>query len=169
MLKRPLGKSALLAVAILALVLGVAACGGDDDSAGEPAAAQSEEMSSEDGGDAGEGGAGGSITIDLAAQNGSGVYGSGISGTATMTETSGTLDVFVTLDGDDGSSARPIHIHAGTCDDLGDVVYGLTDVIDGSASSTVEATLADLEGEFAINAHESADAIENYIACGAVN
>ncbi len=156
----------LLLVALVALLgFAVAACGGDDDSAGEPAAEQSEDTSSENGGDAGEGGAGGSITVDLAEQN-----GSGISGTATLTETSGTLDVFVTLDGDDGSSARPIHIHAGTCgEDLGDVVYGLTDVIDGSASSTVEATLADLEGDFAINAHESADAIENYITCGPVN
>jgi hypothetical protein len=161
-LKRPLAKSALLAIAILALALGVAACGGDDDSASEPAAEQSEQTSAEDG-------AGGSITVDLAEQNGSDIYGSGISGTATLTETSGTLDVFVALDGDDGSSPRPIHIHAGTCEELGDVVYGLTDVMDGSSSSTVEAILADLEGEFAINAHESADAIESYIACGPVN
>lgn len=158
MLKRRLGKSALLAVAIVVLTLGIAACGGDDDSASEPTAGQSEETSSEGGG------GGGSITVGLAEQN-----GSGISGTATLTETSGTLDVFVTLDGDDGSTPRPIHIHAGTCEELGDVVYGLTDVMDGSASSTVEAILADLEGEFAINAHESADAIESYIACGPVS
>ena len=119
----------LLLVALVALLgFAVAACGGDDDSAGEPAAEQSEDTSSENGGDAGEGGAGGSITVDLAEQN-----GSGISGTATLTETSGTLDVFVTLDGDDGSSARPIHIHAGTCEELGDVVYGLTDVIDDNS------------------------------------
>ena len=163
MWKGPLGKSALLVLAILALALGVAACGGDDDSAGEPVAEQSDDASSESTSDAGESGGGGSITVDLAEQN-----GSGISGTATLTETMGTLDVFVSLDGDDGSSPRPIHIHAGTCGELGDVVYGLTDIMDGSASSTVEATLADLEGDFAINAHESAEAIGNYIACGPV-
>jgi plastocyanin len=104
-----------------------------------------------------------------------------------------------------GEAAHPAHIHAGTCDELGDVVFPLNDVAalgggiapgstpgamsasseagpDGTpvaadaagagdvvAESTteVEASLDDiLAAEHAINVHESAENIQNYIACG---
>src|SRR5262245_9687070 len=86
--------------------------------------------------------------------------------------------------------SHPAHIHSGTCDTLGDVVYPLNDVggammdangtpvpsmemgakdaipVDASMT-TVQATLNDLVGTaYAINVHESADNIGNYIACG---
>lgn len=102
-------------------------------------------------------------------------------------------------------TAHPAHIHAGTCDTLGDVVFPLTDVsadqmgmmgtphasmhmddmmgtphasMDrdrdriieqamASSISTVDAPLDDiLAAEHAINVHESAENIGNYIACG---
>ena len=86
--------------------------------------------------------------------------------------------------------AHPAHIHSGTCATLGDVVVPLNDVggemmgADGSpmameemgssaaipvdlSSTTVQMALADiLGGEHAINVHESAENIQNYIACG---
>src|SRR4051794_5104196 len=94
-----------------------------------------------------------------------------------------------------GSSAHegethPIHIHSGTCDALGDVVYPLSDLggpmMDANGTpiasmpmgssdaipvdvsiTKVQTTLADLTSEaYAINAHESAENIGNYIACG---
>ena len=77
---------------------------------------------------------------------------------------------------------HPIHIHAGTCADLGDIVAPLGDVValtegdaEGAGSAVpvqisdteVDGTLADiLANPFAINVHESADNIEEYIACG---
>lgn len=85
---------------------------------------------------------------------------------------------------------HPAHIHSGTCTELGDVVYplsnvggammmngtpmamgtmmGAADAIPVEASvTTVEASLADLAaGGYAINVHESAENIGNYIACG---
>ena len=77
---------------------------------------------------------------------------------------------------------HPAHIHSGSCEDLGDIVHPLTDVAlatageaFGSASAipvqesvtTIEASLSDiLAAPHAINVHESADAIQNYIACG---
>ncbi|MCA9877798.1 MAG: hypothetical protein KC442_08450, partial [Thermomicrobiales bacterium] len=82
---------------------------------------------------------------------------------------------------DAGETPHPIHIHAGTCDNLGDVVFPLTDVTLNTAGETfgspaipveeseteVAATLNDLlSSPHAINIHESADAIQNYIACG---
>jgi len=85
--------------------------------------------------------------------------------------------------------SHPAHIHSGACGTgLGDVVYpldnvgggtmmgtpvtgqqmGATDAIPVQTSTTVvKTTLADLVGEaYAINVHESADNIQNYIACG---
>lgn len=84
---------------------------------------------------------------------------------------------------------HPAHIHTGTCAALGDVVVPLSDVganamnngtpmaMDqvGSAEAipvmssvtTVDLALSDiLAGEHAINIHESAENIGNYIACG---
>lgn len=111
--------------------------------------------------------------------------------------------------GGDATGGFPAHIHAGTCETLGDVVFPLNeltragaDMPPGStpvaavatpaedagtpaamttnatpamgtgtpvASSTtiVEAALDDiLAAEHAINVHESAENIQNYIACG---
>jgi hypothetical protein len=85
-------------------------------------------------------------------------------------------------------TAHPAHIHEGTCDTLGSVVYPLTDVglapaADGATSepmmmhasevltsvTVVDVSLDDLlAGEFAINVHESAENIQNYVACGEI-
>ncbi|HET9659336.1 MAG TPA: hypothetical protein VFP05_03335 [Thermomicrobiales bacterium] len=90
---------------------------------------------------------------------------------------------------------HPAHIHSGSCAQLGDVVYPLTDVgaemaamdMSGTpamgdmgtamaggqaipvemSTTVVQTTLADIStGDFAINVHESAENIGNYIACG---
>ena len=84
---------------------------------------------------------------------------------------------------DDEGEAHPAHIHAGTCAELGDVVAPLTDIahIGGNVESTGAAsaipvkgsvTVVDMplqeivDGGHAINVHESAEAIDAYIACG---
>jgi plastocyanin len=88
------------------------------------------------------------------------------------------------------AAGHPAHIHSGTCATLGDVVYPLDNVggdtimgtpapesavgadtaIPVEASITVvQASFADITGgEFAVNVHESAENIGNYIACGDV-
>lgn len=103
-------------------------------------------------------------------------------------------DTDVTLDGP--GTARPGHIHEGTCADggLGDVVYPLNnatvdnlpedyaegddDVTFGgsedatavyASTTTVDASLDSIAtGEYAINFHLSADEITTYIACGEI-
>lgn len=80
--------------------------------------------------------------------------------------------------------SHPAHIHAGTCGDgLGDVIYPLSNVSEAADSgamsgasdaipvalsgTTVDSSLADLlASPYAINIHESAENIGNYIACG---
>ena len=97
---------------------------------------------------------------------------------------------------------HPVHIHSGTCDALGDVVYPLNDITTYTITNSfsfgpaatpeagsmatplpgvsvtettpvlfsfthIDANLVDLvDGGYAINAHESAENIQNYIACG---
>lgn len=77
---------------------------------------------------------------------------------------------------------HPAHIHSGTCDNLGDIVAPLSDVTELTAGEVFGAPTAVLVKEsetdvdlplgdilaapHAINIHESADAIQNYIACG---
>ncbi len=78
---------------------------------------------------------------------------------------------------------HPAHIHAGTCDELGDVVVPLADVAEAAADvqrtgptsalavkssvTVVDMPLQEIiDGGHAINVHESAEAIDVYIACG---
>jgi hypothetical protein len=84
---------------------------------------------------------------------------------------------------DTEAEAHPAHIHSGTCDTLGDVVVPLTDVAaEAPGAETVgpasahavktSRTVVDMplqeiiDGGHAINVHESAEAIDVYIACG---
>src|SRR5919107_3818764 len=79
---------------------------------------------------------------------------------------------------DTEAEAHPAHIHSGTCDQLGDVVVPLTDVAlptgeaKGASSAhpvSVSDTVVDmslddlLAGEYAVNVHESAENIGEYI------
>jgi plastocyanin len=82
----------------------------------------------------------------------------------------------------EGDAPHPAHIHSGTCDNLGDIVVPLSDVAEQTAGENfgaesavlvkqsdtdVELALGDiLSAPHAINIHESAEAIQNYIACG---
>lgn len=76
---------------------------------------------------------------------------------------------------------HPVHIHSGTCAELGDVVVPLTDVasLEGEGSgpatghvvkvseTTVDMPLQEIvDGGHAINVHKSAEEIDVYIACG---
>ena len=79
-------------------------------------------------------------------------------------------------------NAHPAHIHAGTCDELGEVVFPLTDVAlpvgemmgaeGGHPVEISDTNLPDvplqtiLDGQHAVNIHLSADEIGTYIACG---
>jgi hypothetical protein len=87
--------------------------------------------------------------------------------------------------GETEAESHPAHIHSGTCDQLGDVVYPLADVayptgeqmgagggheVKISEGNHVDAPLQDLlDGQYAINVHLSADEIGTYIACGNIS
>ena len=82
----------------------------------------------------------------------------------------------------EAAAARPAHIHAGSCAELGDVVAPLTDLTApagaglGQAASAFQAEYsftnvslpldAILTGDHVINAHLWAEEVGTYIACG---
>ena len=102
-----------------------------------------------------------SVTVDLAELN-----TSGYSGTATLTAMGAQTEVVIATNA--GMVPQPTHIHSGQCGDtLGGVSYALTNVVSGASTTSVDATLSSLlTGDFAINGHESAENIGNYIFCG---
>lgn len=134
----------LAALALAALALGIAGCGGDDEE------------------EAAGGGGGESVTVDLGEQS-----GSGQSGTATLTPT-GDGQTMVSLElSNPPDVPQPVHIHSGTCEELGDVVFPLTNLEGGTSETTVDVSLEELQsGEFAVNAHASEEDIQTYVACG---
>ena len=105
-----------------------------------------------------------SITINLDSLN-----NSGVSGTAVLTDLgAGQTQVVVTVTGEAASASEPDHIHTGQCGaTLGGVKFPLKNVEGGTSTTVVGSSLADLQtGGFAINLHESAANIKNYVACG---
>jgi hypothetical protein len=143
-----------LLVLLAALALGLAGCGGDDDDGNGEAAAPATTAAEE----------GESVTVDLGEQN-----GSGESGTATLTSDGEQTVVVIELTGAPADTPQPAHIHSGTCAEIGDVVHPLTNVEGGASETTVAAPLADLQASaFAVNVHESEEAIQNYVACGEI-
>jgi hypothetical protein len=78
-------------------------------------------------------------------------------------------------------ATHPVHIHAGTCAELGEVVYPLVDLAmpegehtgpDSAVPVTLSENIVDaplqeiIDGGHAINVHLSNDEIDTYIACG---
>jgi hypothetical protein len=104
------------------------------------------------------------VSLALDEQN-----GSGQSGTATLTEVSGAIEVVLSLSAGTTQSEF-VHIHTGQCGDtLGGVDFGLTSFVGGSgdSTSTVDTTLAHLQdGDHAINVHDLTDPGPPYTACG---
>ena len=93
---------------------------------------------------------------------------SGVSGTATLTPMGDQTKVVLKVDGATGD--HPVHIHFGTCGNLQDIAFPLTNIDkNGISETTVDISLNDLlGGEYAINAHLSADQISTYVACGEI-
>jgi hypothetical protein len=92
---------------------------------------------------------------------------SGVTGTASFEDVGGgRTAVTITVD-PAGNADMPAHIHPGTCDDLTpQPKYPLENVKDGTSSTLVPATIAELfAGNLAVNVHKSNDDLRTYTAC----
>ncbi len=89
-----------------------------------------------------------------------------VNGTATLTDLgNGTTRVDIRV-----NPANPdmlAHIHSAACPGAGPVLFPLTDVVDGSSTTVVDAPLATVlaQGQ-SINLHKSPDQVDIYVACG---
>lgn len=106
------------------------------------------------------------VTIQLAAEN-----GSGQSGTATLEEANGKTTVTVDITGEPSGASQPDHIHIGACPGVGAVKYPLNPVVSGKSITVLDVTLAQLKTQLplALNVHKSASQANVYVACGAVS
>lgn len=93
---------------------------------------------------------------------------SGVSGSAILREENGKVTVTLSLTGGPKTTPQPAHIHAGSCPDVGDVKYPLTNAVDGQSQTGLDVTLDRLEEDepLAINVHKSAAQANVYVACG---
>ncbi len=104
-----------------------------------------------------------SLTIPLAALNGSGEQG-----TAVLTDEYdlGTR-IVIQLNGAP-STAQPAHIHLGTCDNIAPKPsYPLKNVVKGRSETLLPISFGELtKGVYLINIHTSETRLEPYVACG---
>lgn len=93
---------------------------------------------------------------------------SGESGTATLQEMDGKVQVSINLTGKTTASPQPAHIHVGTCTNVGNIIYPLTDVVSGQSTTTLPVDMATLmaKGKTVINVHQSVKQINTHVACG---
>ena len=103
-----------------------------------------------------------SLTLNLAAQN-----NSGISGTATFTDLGGGKTRVALQVSGAGAGPEPAHIHPGTCAQLDPTpAFTLTNVTNGSSTTDVDSTLQQLmSSQFAVHMHKSPDELTVYVAC----
>lgn len=102
-----------------------------------------------------------SLIIPLATLN-----NSGQTGTVTLEPSDGKTKVTVSLTGQPAGSNQPAHFHTGTCTKPGSVVYPLSNVIDGTSVTIVDAQIAQIQSKSTVvNVHKSATESGTYVAC----
>jgi thiol-disulfide isomerase/thioredoxin len=106
------------------------------------------------------------MKYSLASQN-----NSGETGTVTFSEDeSQKTKVVIEITGAPKEAVQPSHIHMGSCENIGNVKYPLTDVINGKSETILAISFDDLwkEVPFAVNVHKSANESKIYVACNNV-
>lgn len=94
---------------------------------------------------------------------------SGQSGTATFEDVGGgKTKVTLELVGKPSTVNEPAHIHTGTCAKPGNVLYPLSDVVDGKSITIVNASIPTIvaNGQTLVNVHKSSQESTVYMACG---
>jgi LPXTG-motif cell wall-anchored protein len=102
------------------------------------------------------------VTVQLAAQN-----GSGITGTVTLTDI-GNSQTRVVVNVTPTTGDHPAHIHMGSCANLDPTPeFPLNNVQNGTSTTVVAQPLATImRSQRAVNLHMSATDLATYVACG---
>ena len=103
------------------------------------------------------------LVVQLEPQN-----NSGISGTATFTDTAGGAEVVFNLTGTPSGIAQPAHIHLNNCANIGGVKYPLTSPMNGNSVTMLNVGIDQILAELplSINVHKTSQEASVYVACG---
>ena len=103
------------------------------------------------------------MMVALTAQN-----DSDETGTVTLEEVDGKTVVTINVENEPEDANQPAHIHTGACPAPGAVVYPLSNVQNGTSTTTLDVSLAGLRDQLplAVNIHKSAAESKVYVACG---
>ncbi|MCH7999878.1 MAG: nuclear transport factor 2 family protein [Chloroflexi bacterium] len=109
----------------------------------------------------------GAVILSLDSTDGAGQSGEALLRAFTIADGPSRTEIFIVIQPGPEGGFQPVHIHEGSCDDLRAIVYPLGSLISGRSSTTSVALLNDLlAGDFAIAVHESAESLDNIVACG---
>ena len=92
-------------------------------------------------------------------------------GTATLTAQGSQTQVVLNIQSGPAGVEQPVHIHSGSCPGVGAVVFPLTNVVNGTSTTVVNATLDSLRtGGYSINAHQDGTqaGLGVYVSCGVI-
>ena len=92
-------------------------------------------------------------------------------GTATLTAQGSQTQVVVNIQPGGAGVAQPGHIHQGSCPGVGAVAFPLTNVVDGTSTTVVNASLDSLRtGGYSINIHQDGTqaGLGVYVSCGGI-
>ena len=88
-------------------------------------------------------------------------------GTAVLTRFGDRTTVLITTTPGPVGVPQPVHIHQGSCADLGAVAFSLQDIGGGKSAMGLDVLLGDLRtGNYAIAVQKSKDEPDVYVACG---
>ncbi len=92
-------------------------------------------------------------------------------GTATLTDQGSQTQVVLNIQSGPAGVEQPVHIHSGSCPGVGAVAFPLTNVVNGTSTTVVDATLDSLRtGGYSINAHQDGTqaGLGVYVSCGVI-
>lgn len=97
--------------------------------------------------------------------------GSGQSGTTVFSEVDGKTVVKVTLTPGLKDISQPIHLHEGSCSQVGGVRHSLSDIMNGTSETALSVDFETFKSQLplAVNIHKSFNEPETSVACGDVS
>ncbi len=96
---------------------------------------------------------------------------SGESGIATIGEVDGKVVVNLKLIGEPLNVSQPAHLHSGTCQKPGDIVFPLSNVVNGESKTTLTVNMDSFNQRLplTLNVHKSEQELNIYVSCGQVS
>lgn len=93
---------------------------------------------------------------------------SGENGIALIQEKEGKLSVSLRITGSPSGTIQPAHIHLGSCGKMDDVLYPLSNLVNGESETIIDTTFKKLYKDLplAVNVHKSEKEANIYVSCG---